>query len=254
MLWMWNPSFGALTMHFFLLVSLSGLVSLAAESVYSPVTACDIMWVEIVEVPAQASEQILARLKQYVHLVAEPLVQKVDVLLHIPGAVAGRDNWNLGLEEQRERFLPLVGRGRVAEAWMEDNKAVKVGIVRVEVARLVYIVVVLDKSANLHGVADAVFDYSAKGVEGCSLGEGQFFLAVRHALGPDEVQGELHTVEQVGKLHPCLTGERGFCACAENEETDRGRGESCILPGVPAASSGWVERVSEGCAMSVPYS
>lgn len=96
-------------MYLFLLVLLRRLIPLAAERVDTPVAARDIMRVKIIEIPPQASEQILTRFEQHVHLIAEPVLQEIDVLLHIPRAVSGRDDGYLGLKEERERLFPLMG-------------------------------------------------------------------------------------------------------------------------------------------------
>lgn len=165
-----NSSCSPITMHLRIVLLLGCLIALSAERINAPVTTRDIMRIIIVEVPAQAPKEVLAGLEQDIHFVAEALLQMVDILLHVPGRVAGCNDGALCLEEQRERLLPLVHAGCVAEARVEDDEAVKVRVVRVKVARLVDGVVVLDKSADLHGVADAVFDDGAKGVEWGALG------------------------------------------------------------------------------------
>lgn len=58
-------------------------------------------------------------------------------------------------------------------------------------------------------------------------------------------------MEEVGQLHPGFAGERRFCAGAEDEEADGGGCEACVLPGVAAAGSGWVEGVAEGWVVLV---
>jgi len=129
-----------------------------------------------------------------------------------------------------------VRRGGVTEARVEDDKAVKVRVVRIEVACLVNVVEVIDKRANLHRVADAVFDNGTERVERCAFGKGEFVFAVRHALRPDEVEGELDTVEEVGQLHPCFAGKGGLRTGAKDKETDSGRRNARVLPGVAATS------------------
>lgn len=132
---------------------------------------------------------------------------------------------------------------------MEDDKAVKVWVVRLEVSGLVEGVVVIDIGADLHGVGDAVFDDGAEGIEWGLFWHRQFLLAVRHALGANEVEGELYAVEEVGELHPCFAWEGGFSAGTEDEEADGGRGQFCVLPGVAATGSWWVEGVSKCCGV-----
>ena len=129
---------------------------------------------------------------------------------------------------------------------MEHDEAVEVGIVWVKVTRFVESVVVLDICTDLHRIAYSVLDLCAKGIERCAFGHGKFGFAVCHAFGADEVHGELHTVEEVGQLHPGFARERGFCAGAEDEETHRGWSDASVFPGVTAAGTWWVEGVAEG--------
>lgn len=70
---------------------------------------------------------------------------------------------------------------------MEDHEAVKIGVVWVEVARLVDVVVMFDKSADLHSVRDAVLDDGTEWIERRSLRERQLLLTVGHGLGTNEV-------------------------------------------------------------------
>ena len=194
-----------LAMHFDLLFLLSCLVSLSSESIHAPVTARNIMRVQVVQVPSQTPEQVLSRLKQNVHLIAVALCKVVNVLLHIPWRVSRSDDGDLGFEEQGNCLLPLMHRGCVTKTRVEDDEAVEVGIVGVEVAGLVDVVVVFDESTDLHGIGDAVFDDGAEGVEWCALGKRELLFTVRHGLRTNEVQGELDSVEEVGQLHPRLS-------------------------------------------------
>ncbi len=159
-------------MHLLVFLLLCSFISLATESVHTPVAARNVMRVKVVKIPSQTPEEVLARLEQHVHFIAESLVQKVHILLHIPWTVSSCDDWYLRLEEERQRLFPFVCGGRITEARVEYNEAVEVGVVGIKVARLMDVVVVLDEGADFQGVADAVFDDGAEGVERCALGEG----------------------------------------------------------------------------------
>lgn len=236
------------TVHLNLLFLLGCLVALSTESVHTPVTASNIMGVKIIQIPPQAPEQVLAWLEQDIHLVTVALRQMVDVLLYVPWRVTGGDDGDLGLEEQRECLFPFVHGGCVAETGVEDDEAVEVGVIGVEVAGLVDVVVVFDESADLHGVGDAVLDDGAKGIEWCALGEWKLLFAVCHGLRANEVQRELDSVEEVGQLHPGLARKRRLSARTEDEEADRRGSDAGVLPGVATTGSGWVECVPEGYA------
>jgi hypothetical protein len=105
--------------------------------------------------------------------------------------------------------------------------------------------VVLDKGTYLHGVGYTVFDDGAEGVEGCTWWEGKFFLTIRHAFGADEVERELHAVEEVCKLHPGFPRKRRLGTRTKNEKTHGRRSEFGVLPGVTTTSSWRVEGVSQ---------
>jgi hypothetical protein len=207
------------------------------------------MWIEIVQVPPQTPKQILARLKQHIQLVSETLVQVVNVLLHVPWAIPCRDDGALGLEQERKCFLPFVHRSRVAETRVEDNKAVKVRVIWVEVSGFVQGVVVIHISADFHGIGYAIFDNGTKGVEWCTWGKGKFFLAVGHAFGSNEVERKLYAMEEVRELHPGLSWKGRLGACTKDEETHRGRCKLGVLPGVAAACARRVKSVSQRCEL-----
>lgn len=110
------------------------LVPLSSESINAPVATRSIMRIKVVQIPPQTPEDILTWLEKHVHLISEALVQVVDVLLHIPRAVASRNDGAFGFEKEGERFLPFVhGRG-ITESGMEDDEAVEVRIVGVEMS------------------------------------------------------------------------------------------------------------------------
>lgn len=69
---------------------------------------------------------------------------------------------------------------------MEKHKAIKVGIVGVEVSRLVEGVVVFDVRADLHLMTDPIFDDGAEGVDRGAFGQRKFRVSIRHAFGPNE--------------------------------------------------------------------
>lgn len=234
-------------MHLDFLFFLGCLVSLSTESIHAPVTARNVMRVEIVQVPSQTSEQVLTRLKQDVHLVAVTLRQVIYILLYIPRRVTSSDDGYLGLEKQRQSLFPLVHRGCVTETGVEDDEAIKVRIVWVEVAGLVDVVVVFNESADLHGIGNAVFDYGAEGIERCAFGQRKFVLTVCHSFGANEVKGELDTVEEVSQLHPGLPGKRRLSTCAEDEEADRRGSNAGVLPCVTTTASWGMESVSQSC-------
>ncbi|KAE8848664.1 hypothetical protein HRS9122_02680 [Pyrenophora teres f. teres] len=63
-----------ITMHFLLLFLLHSLIPLTPEGIHAPVTTRNIMRIEIIKIPPQAPEQILAWLKQNVHFISKALV------------------------------------------------------------------------------------------------------------------------------------------------------------------------------------
>lgn len=204
-------------MYFLFLLLLRRLVPFSSERIHAPITARSIMRVQVVQIPSQTPKQILAWLEQHIHLVSEALVQEIHILLHIPWAVSSGDDGALSLQQERKCLFPLVHRPRVSETWMEYDEAVKVWIVRLEMSSLMEIVVVFDISADLHGVGYTIFDDGAEGVQRCLFRQRQLLLAVCHAFGTDEVEGELHSVEEIGELHPCFAGQGGLGAGSEDE-------------------------------------
>jgi hypothetical protein len=214
----------SLTMHLPFLLLRHSLIPLPAKSVQAPITARNIMRIEIIQIPPHTPKEILARLKQHIHLAPMSGIKMVDILLHVERRISRSDNRTLGFEQQRQRLFPFVHGSRVAETGVETDEAVEIGVVGVEVACFMHGVVVVDKGAYFQGVADAVFDDGAEGIEGRARGERELGFAVRHGFGADEVDGELHAVEEVHHLHPHFAWERGFGTSAEDEETDRGRG------------------------------
>lgn len=233
--------------HLLLFLLHGCLVALSTEGPDSPVAASDILGISVVEVPAQAAELVLARLKQDIKLALGLLLEPRYIALHIELCVAGADDGQLRLEQQRQGLVPLVAAGRVAETRVEQHKGVEVRIVRRKVACLVHGVEVIDNGADLHLVPDAILDYSAERIRWRSLRQRELVVAVGHALRADHDEMDLRLGEQVSQLHPSRAGKRRFGASTEYKETNGRRfGTELLDAGTSAGSSG-MQVVAQGC-------
>lgn len=56
------------------------------------------MRIQIVEIPSQTAEDVLARFEQHIELPSTFLVDPVDVPLHVPLRVSSADDRDLGLQ------------------------------------------------------------------------------------------------------------------------------------------------------------
>lgn len=165
------------------------------------------MRVEIVQVPTETAEDILARLEQNIKFPRALLPHPVDVPFHVPLSVASRDDRHLGLQKLRKGLLPLVGTGRMSETRVEEHEAVQVRIERLEVLRLVHGVEVINVGRDLHLSAQAILDDPPEGILRGALREREFRIPVGHTLGPDEDQMYEGSREDVAELEPDVTGQ-----------------------------------------------
>ena len=177
-------------------------IPLASKRPHAPVTSTNILRIQVVQIPPQAAEPVLAGLHEHVKLSRGRLVDPVNVALHILLRVARDDNGRLGLEEQGERLLPLVRAGRVAQAGVEHDEAVEIGVIGVEVACLVDRMVVVDNGADLHCRPHPVLDNGAKGIRSGARGQWELVISVGHALGADEDEMDPGPGEDMGQLDP----------------------------------------------------
>jgi hypothetical protein len=85
-----------------LLLALGGvvvsLIPLSSEAPDAKVAAADITGVQIVQVPPQTPESVLARLDQQVHLASRFLLHPFDIPLHVEVGVSGADDGHLHVE------------------------------------------------------------------------------------------------------------------------------------------------------------
>lgn len=182
-------------------------VHLPSERPDAPVSTRDIAGVEVVKIPPQAPEDVLAGLQQDVHFAAGLLDDPLAVALHVPLGVARADDRTLCLEQLRQRVGPLGAARRVAQARVEEHEDVEVGVVGRKVARFVHGVEVVHKGGDLHAAADAWLDEAAERVDGCAFGEREFGFAVGHRLRSDEDDVEGRAGEAVCQLYPNFARE-----------------------------------------------
>ena len=99
----------------------------------------------------------------------------------------------------------------MTETWMKEDEAIKVRIIRVEMPGLVEGVVVLDKGADLHLVADSVLDDSAEGIARGAVWQGILRISICHTLraNEDEVEGDAR--EEETQLLPHFSWKRRLC-------------------------------------------
>lgn len=132
----------------------------------------------------------------------------------------------------------------MAEARVEEHEAIEVGVIGLEEARRVEGVVVFDKGADLHLVADPALDHGAEWVPRRALRQRQLRVPVHHAFGPDEDEVELHAREDVGQLEPDFARERRFRPRAKDEDPHRIRTLAQTFDVHPASRLRGVEQVS----------
>lgn len=183
-------------------------IPFSAERPDTPVTACDILGIRIVQVPSQAAECILAGLEEHVKLAARLLLNPLHVTLHIELRVSRADDGELCVKKQRQRFIPLVAAGRMAETWVEEHKAVKVGIIRRKVSSVVHRVEVVHNGANLHLIPDTVLNNGTERVRRRALRQRELIVTVGHTLRANEDEVQSSFGEEMRKLHPGGARER----------------------------------------------
>ena len=83
----------------------------------------------------------------------------------------------------------------MAQPRVEQHEAVKVGIIRREIARPMNRMIVVDDGGDLEHTMHAILHNGAERISRRPLGQRELVIAVQHALGPnedevDEVVGE----------------------------------------------------------------
>lgn len=129
---------------------------------------------------------------------------------------------------------------------MEEDKGVKVGVIRGKVLGSVEGVEVFDVGGDLHGTAETVLYDGAKGVGRGACGQRELGVAVGHALRADEVEVKGGAGEEMGELEPDFAGEGGFGAGAEDEEAHGRRVGTKAFDVDACAGARRVEGVSKG--------
>lgn len=229
------------------------LIPLTSERPHAKVATADITGVQIIKVPPQTPKAVLARLDEQVHLAARLRLDPIDIALHVEVRVARADDGDLHVEQLGQSLLPLVRARRVAQPGVEAHHRVEVGVEGTEVLRFVQRVEIFHVSADFHLAAETIFDDRAEGVGRRPRWEGEFVVAVGHALGADEDQVEGDAREEVRELEPDFARERGFGAGTEDEKADwRGVGPE-TFDGDVCARSFRVESVAKGWDVSLVF-
>lgn len=140
------------------------LISLSSEAPNTVVATADITRIQIVQIPPQTPEPVLARLNQEIHLSSRLLLHPLNVTLHVELRVSGADDGHLHVQELGQGLLPFVRACWVAETGVEAYYRVEVRVERSEVLRLVEGVEVFDVGADLHLASKTIFDDGAEGV------------------------------------------------------------------------------------------
>ena len=140
------------------------LVPLSSEAPNTIVATADITGVQIVQIPPQTPEPVLAGLNEQIHLSSRFLLDPLNVTLHIELRVSSADDGHLHVQELGQSLLPFVRACWVAETGVEANYSIEVRVERSEVLSIVEGVEVFDVGADLHLTSKAIFDNGAEGV------------------------------------------------------------------------------------------
>jgi hypothetical protein len=140
------------------------LISLSSEAPDTVVATANITGVQIVQVPPQTPESVLAGFNQKIHFSSRLLLHPLNVTLHVELRVSGADDGHLHVQELGQSLLPFVRACGVAETGVEAYYCVEVRVERSKVLRVVEGVEVFDVSADLHLTSKAIFDDGAEGV------------------------------------------------------------------------------------------
>lgn len=176
------------------------LIPLSSEAPDAKVATADITRIQIVQVPPQTSEPVLARLDQQVHLTPRFLFHPFDIPLHVEVGVAGANDGHLHIQKFGKSLLPLVRACWVTEARVEAHDCVEVGVERSKVLGIIQRVEVFDVCADLHLTSQAILDNSAERVGGCARRERELCVAASHTFRTDEDEVERNAREQVRQL------------------------------------------------------
>ena len=164
------------------------------------------MRIHIIQIPPQAAEDILTRLKEDIKLTGTLFVHPIDIALHVPLRVTRTQNRHLSLQQLGQGLCPLVRRGRVAQTGVEQHEAVEIRVEGLEVLCLIHGVEVVDVRGDLHLAAETVFDDAAEGVGGRAFRQWELCVAVGHGFGADEDEVQQGAGEHVGELEPDVSG------------------------------------------------
>lgn len=192
-------------------------IPLATESPHAPVATANILGIHIIHVPPQAPKEIFARLHEKIEFPLTRFVDPRDIPLHIVLRIASHNDGRLRFQQHGHRLGPLVRTGRVTEARVEHDEAVKVRVVRGKETGAVNVLVVVHDCADLH-VAVGSLDYGAVRVAGDSWRERELVIPVGHSLGTNKDEVDAGQREKMGELGPGIAWERGLGARTKNEE------------------------------------
>lgn len=144
------------------------------------------MRVQIVEIPAKTAEDVLSRFQQEIEFPGTFITNPLDIPFHVPLSIASAKNWDLGFEELRQGFFPFVGARGMAEARVEEHKAIQIRVEWLEVLRIVHRMEVIDICGDLKLSAQSVLDDPAERVFRRTLRERKFGISIGHTLRSDE--------------------------------------------------------------------
>lgn len=203
------------------------------------------MRVQVVQIPPQTTENILAWLKKYVEFTSAFLANPVDIPLHVPLCVPSGNDRDLGLQKLWQSFFPLMRARRVPEARMEKHKAVQIGIKRLEILRFVHGVEVVNVRCDLQLTTESILHNASKRILRGPLGKWELVVTVGHTLRSNENQVYQGPRENVAQLQPDVTGKGRFRTRTEDEYSNWGCFQAQTLD-IDTLSSLWrVQRVSK---------
>jgi hypothetical protein len=140
------------------------LVPLSSEAPNTVVATANITRVQIVQIPPQTPESVLAGLNQQIHLSSRLLLHPLNVTLHVELGVSSANDRHLHVQELGQSLLPFVRACGVTETGVEAYYCVEVRVERSKVLRVVEGVEVFDVGADLHLTSEAIFDDGAEWV------------------------------------------------------------------------------------------
>lgn len=181
------------------------------------------MRVQVIQIPSQTTEDVLARFQQDINFTSAFLANPINISLHVPLRVSRAYYRDLCLQQLRESLLPFERAGRVTQTGVEEDYKVQVRVEWLEVIRFVHCMEVVNVGGDLHLSTQSVFHNAAEGVLRRPLREREFFVPVGHAFRSNEDQVEQGTGKDVTELKPDIAGQRRFGTSSEDEDSDWGR-------------------------------